>query len=286
MPVAFTVAGNGSPSGTITVTASTGEACTGPLAANARSCSRAFVTVGSRTLAATYSGDLNFNSSVSGMVSEAVNGSAARVTAASVNFGDVYLWFPAVHGVTLTNVGNASMSVGKVQVSGGNDTDDFIPASFCPATLAAGKSCQIFVGFWADGDSFNPTAVLSVNDSAAGSPQTVPLSATVINPQAGFCTYVLSFGEHAVRSTSTAQTITLTNAGTTTLLPSGLAAKGDFALASGTSCAIGSSLAAGAHCFISVTFTPTAKGPRSGSITVKDNALAPQQVILLQGTGM
>lgn len=30
MPVAFTVAGNGSPSGTITVTASTGEACTGP----------------------------------------------------------------------------------------------------------------------------------------------------------------------------------------------------------------------------------------------------------------
>jgi hypothetical protein len=85
---------------------------------------------------------------------------------------------------------------------------------------------------------------------------------------------------------SAAQTLTLTNTGTTPLVLSSLAANGDFALASGTNCAIGSSLPAGAHCLINVTFTPTTKGSRSGNITVKDNALAQEQVILLQGTGI
>ncbi len=284
--VAFTVAGNGSPSGNVVVTASTGETCTGTLAASAGSCSLTFVTVGSRTLIATYSGDLNFNGGASAAVAQSVVGPLARLTPATVNFGNVYLGFPALQSVTLTNVGNASMLVGKVQVSGGNDSDDFIPASFCPGTLAAGKSCQILIGFLADADNYAPTAVLSINDNALGSPQTVSLSATVINPQASLSSYGLNFGKETVGSTSAAQTVTLTNTGTTPLVLSGLTASGDFTLASGTNCETGSSLAAGAHCSIDVTFTPTAEGPRSGSIRVKDNALVPQQVILLQGTGI
>ncbi|HLV87510.1 MAG TPA: choice-of-anchor D domain-containing protein [Candidatus Sulfotelmatobacter sp.] len=284
--VAFTVAGSGSPSGTVAVSASTGETCTGTIAAGSGNCSLTFVAVGSRTLIATYSGDLNFSGSVSSPVSQVVNGQLARLTPASVNFGNVYLGFPALQTVTLTNVGNASMSVGKVQVSNGNDSDDFIPVSSCPATLAAGKSCQILIGFWADGDNYNPTAVLSVTDNAPGSPQAVPLSATVINPQARLSSYTLNFGQQPVGSTSAAQTITLTNTGTTPLVLASLAANGDFALASGTNCAIGGSLPSGAHCLINVTFTPTTKGSRSGNITVKDNALAQEQVILLQGTGI
>src|SRR4029077_14495146 len=47
----------------------------------------------------------------------------------------------------------------------------------------------------------------------------------------------------------------------------------------------GSSLAAGASCTISVTFTPTASGTRSGTLSVTDNAPGTPQTASLSGTG-
>jgi hypothetical protein len=283
--VSFQVTGNGSPSGTVTVAASTGETCTGSLSASAGTCSLTFVTVGSRTLTASYSGDTNFNGSISAAVTQSVNGPLASLSPASVNFGNVYLGLPAVQTVTLANIGNAPMSVGKVQVSGGSDSDDFIPLSLCRSTLPAGKSCQVLVGFLADADNYSPTAVLSINDNALGNPQAVSLSSTVINPQASLSSYSLTFGKQKVGTTSAVQTVTLTNTGTTPLVLSTLTVKGNFALASGTTC-VGDTLAAAATCAINVTFTPAARGTRSGSVTIKDNALISQQILLLSGTGI
>jgi hypothetical protein len=282
----FTVAGNGLSSGTVTVAASTSEACTGILSASAGSCSLTFVTVGSRTLIATYSGDANFTTSTSPGVTQTVSGPLASVSPTSLNFGNVYLGLPAIRAVTLTNIGNAPMSVGKVQVSGGNDNDDFIPLSLCRSTLAAGKSCQIIVTFLADSDDYSPTATLSVTDNALGSPQSVPLSGTVINPKAKLSSSSLNFGKQTVGTTSAAKTVTLTNTGTTALTLSTLTVGGDFALASGTTCVNGSTLAAAASCAINVTFTPKAKGARLGSVTIKDNALLNKQVVVLSGTGI
>jgi hypothetical protein len=286
--VKFTVTGNGSPTGTVTVSASTGEACPATtLSAGAGSCSLTFVTDGSRTLTASYSGDLNFNSSTSAGVTQSVIGPLASLSSASVNFGNVYLGLLAVQTVALTNVGNAAMSVGKVRVSGGNDPDDYIPLSLCPSTLAAGKGCPIVITFTADGDNYSPTGFLNVFDSAYNSPQTVALSATVINPRASLSTYSLSFGKQTVNTTSAAMTVTLTNTGTGTvpLALSTLTISGDFAFASGTTCANGVALAPTASCTISVTFTPTAKGSRSGKVVITDNALLSPQVISLSGTG-
>jgi probable HAF family extracellular repeat protein len=215
-----------------------------------------------------------------------VTGPLAGLSPASVSFGNVYLGLPALQVVTLANVGNAAMSVGKVQVSGGNDNDDFIPLSLCPATLAAGKSCRILVTFMADGDDYSPTTTLSVNDNAFDSPQTVPLSATVINPRASLSSWSLNFGKQKIGTTSAPQTVTVTNTGTTSLILSSLTVSGDFALGSGTTCVNGGTLVAGANCAISVTFTPTAKGTRSGKVTIKDNALIGQQLVLLSGTGI
>lgn len=180
--VSFQVAGNGSPTGIVTVAASTNESCGAQLSAGGGSCSLTFVTVGPRSLTATYSGDVNFLGSVSAGVTQIVNGPLASLSPASVNFGNVQLGSWEVRAVTLSNVGNASMSVGTVQISGGNDKGDFIAFSICPATLTAGRSCEIAIVFWAHGDNYSPTATLYVNDNALGSPQTVPLSATVIRP--------------------------------------------------------------------------------------------------------
>jgi hypothetical protein len=287
--VSFTVTGNGLPTGTVTVTASTGETpCTGTLSAGAGSCSLTFFTVGSRTVTASYTGDSNFNNSTSTTVTQTVNGPLASLSPASVNFGNVYLGLAAVRTVTLTNAGNVPMSVGKVLVSGGNDPDDFIPVSLCPSTLAAGKSCQIVVAFTADSDNYSPTGVLSVVDNAYNSPQTVALSGTVINPQAWLSATSLSFGTQKVGTSSAAKAVTLKNTGTTPLTITSIAIAGanpgDFA--EGNNCPPSTaSLAPGSACTINVTFTPLAKGSRSGKVVITDNALLSPQIILLSGTG-
>jgi hypothetical protein len=60
---------------------------------------------------------------------------------------------------------------------------------------------------------------------------------------------------------------------------------GDFAGATGTTCAGGASLAPAASCTINVTFTPTAKGSRTGSLTVTNDAKNSPQTVALSGDG-
>jgi hypothetical protein len=285
--VSFQSGGVTVPSGAVTVSASTGESCTGILSSGAGNCSLAFAMAGSRTLTASYVGDNNFNGSTSTAVTQTVGatGPLAVLSPTSLNFGDVYLHMAAVRTVTLTNAGNAPMSVGKVQVAGGNDPNDFIPVRLCPSALGAGMSCKIVVTLTADSDNYSPTGILTVEDNAPGSPQMIPVAGTMINPVAGLSSVALNFGKQKVNTTSAAQTVRLTNKGTTPLILSSLTVNGDFGLSSGTTCLDGSNLAPAASCLISVTFTPIAKGPRTGNVIVKDNALLREQVIVLFGTG-
>jgi hypothetical protein len=90
----------------------------------------------------------------------------------------------------------------------------------------------------------------------------------------------LSFAGQVVGTSSTAQTVTVANTGDGALTISSIAGSADFAQAN----TCGSSVAAGASCTISVTFTPTAGGTRTGTITIDDNALGTHQVTL-SGTG-
>ena len=91
----------------------------------------------------------------------------------------------------------------------------------------------------------------------------------------------LTFASQTVGTTSAAQTVTLTNSGTGSLSISSIAASGNFAETNNC----GTSLAAGASCTLSVTFTPTAAGTLTGAITFTDNAAASPQKVSLSGTG-
>jgi hypothetical protein len=160
--------------------------------------------------------------------------------------------------------------------------------SSLPGTLGGGKSCQIGVGIRATQKIFSPTAstaTLAITDSAAGSPQLLGLRALVINPRVSLNAYQLIFAGQKVGTPSQAQTLTLTNPGNTPLNLVSLTISGNFALASGTTCSGGGSVAAGDSCVINVTFTPTAKGTRTGAVKIKDNALSTPQWIVLVGTG-
>jgi Abnormal spindle-like microcephaly-assoc'd, ASPM-SPD-2-Hydin len=111
------------------------------------------------------------------------------------------------------------------------------------------------------------------------------MTATVINPAASLNPSSLSFGNQKSGTTSASKTITLTNTGTTQLTLSTVSISGNFALASGTTCAHNTALAPNANCLIKVTFTPTSKGSKSGTVTVTDNALHGTSTAGLSGSG-
>jgi YVTN family beta-propeller protein len=214
------------------------------------------------------------------------SGPVAKVSPSKVNFGKLYFGVPGEAFVTLTNTGNAPMTVSGVKVTApGSVLHDFVALSFCPKTLEAGKSCKISITCFPDSLNYHPTATLAITDNAPGSPQTVPLSATIINPVPSLDPKSLKFGTQQVGTTSPPQTVSLTNVGTTSLVLSEVTICNDFAIAPGTTCSKGTTLAPKTSCVINVTFTPTQKGERKGRVTIGDNALIHKQDVWLSGTG-
>jgi hypothetical protein len=284
--VSFQVTGATVPTGRVTVTASTSETCSAPLNAGTGSCGIAFATTGTRTLTAVYSGDTNFNGSSSRVASQSVTGPIASVPPTSVNFNTVYSGSITTKSITLTNSGTTAMTVTGPLLSivkGGIPTS-FVEVNLGPKSLAAGKSCTITVAFVAGPYYTAQTATLTVMDNALGTPQTVMLTALVINPQASLSATSLSFGTQTVNLSAT-KTVTLKNTGTTALTPISLAVTGTNASDFTPSSNCGSLLAAGSSCTISVAFKPAAKGSRSATLKVTDNAASGTQTVSLSGTG-
>jgi hypothetical protein len=89
----------------------------------------------------------------------------------------------------------------------------------------------------------------------------------------------LSFGSVATGSTSTAQTVTVSNPTSAAAPVSSIAVTGAFAQTNNC----GSSIAAGGSCTVSVTFKPTTAGSATGSLTV--NAGGSTSTVSLSGTG-
>jgi uncharacterized repeat protein (TIGR01451 family) len=285
--ISFQVTGNGVPTGSVTVSATTGESCSASLTASAGSCSIVFTTAGPRNLTASYRGDSNFSGSSSPILTQVVNGSGpiVSVTPTSISFGNVYLYNLEFQNVTVMNIGNSTLMISNVSLTLGSGANkyEFAFVDLCPSKLAAGKSCDITVFFYAD-EIGTPSATLNVTDNASGSPQQVSISANVINPQAGFSPTSVNFGTIKVGHSST-KNVTLTNTGTTTLTITSIGIIGtdpsDFTQSNNCP----SSLAAGNHCTIAVTFTPTTTGPRSAELTVIDNAQVGEQNAALSGKG-
>lgn len=105
-------------------------------------------------------------------------------------------------------------------------------------------------------------------------PPAVTLSSATIN-----------FAATTQGASTSASSVTLTNSGKRALIISSVTAgganPGDFS----NSNTCNAPLMENASCNISVTFTPTAAGPRSETITVSDNAAGSPHVISVNGTG-
>ena len=86
----------------------------------------------------------------------------------------------AAQTVTLSNPGNATLTITGISLAGTNP-GDFAQTNTCGSSLAAAASCTISVTFTpASAASFSAT--VSVADNATGSPQTAALSGTGVAP--------------------------------------------------------------------------------------------------------
>ncbi len=101
-------------------------------------------------------------------------------------------------------------------------------------------------------------------------------------PAVSLSASALNFKKVGIGRTSAPQTVTLTNVGNATLNISSITASGDFSISNNT---CGATVAAGANCAVSVTFTPTKKGARKGTLSFNDDAPGSPQTVALSGTG-
>ena len=206
-------------------------------------------------------------------------GPAVTLAPTSLTFGKfaVGVTSPA-KTVTVTNTGTATLNISSIATSG--DFAQTTSPKPCGSTLAVGKSCKIKV-------TFTPTQLgvrtgtLTLTDNAADSPQTVPLSGTGI-AQATLTPASATYPARLVGTTSPAKTFTLSNKQNVALTGISIGTTGDFAVSTTTCTA---SLAAKSNCTIGVTFTPTAKGTRTGTLSVSDSANNSPQTSSLTGTG-
>lgn len=183
--------------------------------------------------------------------------------------------------VTLTNKGDGDLAISGITASG-----EFAVTSDCGSSLAPGASCSLRI-------TVTPTdlgpcsGTIAVVDNAWGSPLLITLEGLGIPVAANGGATVslsstsLSFGGQNVLTSSPAQSVTLTNAGTATLVITAVAMVGDFSDAN----TCGTTVTPGATCTLPVTFTPAAMGARTGTLLLADNAADSPQTISLAGMG-
>ena len=184
--------------------------------------------------------------------------------------------------VTLTNTGDATLDISSIGITG--PSGNFSETSTCGSSLLAGASCSIAVTFRPTGtNSCAETGYLTV-ESASGGLGTVMLSGA--GSVVSLSVKSLNFGNQAVGTTSAAKTITLTNHATSrvvTIAAVSISGPNSPSFAQTNTC--GTSLAAGASCTLSVTFTPHGKGSKAATLNVWNNGGAAALKVTLTGNG-
>jgi MYXO-CTERM domain-containing protein len=226
----------------------------------------------------------------------AANAPEVSLSASSVSYGNTALNSNTSRSVTLTNSGVQPLIVSGITLLGAGAARYSLSAGSAAAcgaaggTLAVGANCNINVQFTpVDGTTSQATLRISHNVPNAGTTD-IALSGAGLAPVAALSSLSVTFGDVATGTSSTTRTVTLTNSGTTNLVPSSITLTGanaaEFSLS--TTCNSGGTVAPGASCDVSAAFRPTATGARNASVTVASNApgAAATQTIALSGNGV
>lgn len=219
-------------------------------------------------------------------------GQATAVASTSqLSFGSVAVGgAAATQQATVTNTGNAPLSIQKVSVGGANAGDFTIAgATTCTAgaSVPAGGECVVVVSF-APTVTGERTGSLAIATGGAGTVQIALAGAGVGEAEGSLSPSQADYGSENVGSTSPPTTFTLRNGGTADLSITSIAIQGasprSFEVTQGGSCTSGGTVDTGSSCTVQVAFAPIAEGPVTASLTV---VTSDQQFVSpLSGTGI
>src|SRR5438552_16602222 len=215
-----------------------------------------------------------------------VNVSGAALTFATTGVGLTSIDSPKT--ATVTNLGNQALvfSTNPTYTSNfSQNTSDTNPCT-SSTSLSAGTLCDVSVNFTPQtGGSLSAGTTVTNNTlNVTGRTQQVSVSGTASLPIAALSASTLSFPNQSVGTTSTVQSLTLSNTGSDALTITAVDTTGDFAQTN----TCGGSVAGSGHCTINLKFAPTASGLRSGTLNVTDNSNGTPgstQIASLSGTG-
>jgi hypothetical protein len=179
--------------------------------------------------------------------------------------------------VTLQNSGNEAINLSGFAISGPNAGDFSIASNSCPSALGPSLHCTLGVTF-TPASTGARSASLTISDDASGSPQTIPLGGTGSATQTTLSIPTTADFGAWVLNALVIEDIPVTNTGNAPVYISGLSLAGtnpgDFAAGPTGSggCVIPGYLYQGGTCYVAVSFTPTAVGVRSATLTFADNA--------------
>jgi peroxiredoxin len=197
------------------------------------------------------------------------------ITPASHNFGSV--GEGTTSAVSTFTVRNYQATAAALTIS---TAAPFAQTNTC-ASVAANSSCTISTTFSPTTASAQ-TGSLTVSYTGTGSPQTATLTGTGALPIT-LSTTSVTFGSIAQGSTSNTRRFSVTNNTTAAIALTITSTNTEFAA---TGCA---SVAAGASCNVSVTFTPSATAPtgtQTGSIEVAYTGTGSPQTVSVTGTSV
>jgi hypothetical protein len=207
------------------------------------------------------------------------------LSATNLVFGDVLENSSSTMQLTLTNNGTGNLTISNIAISGA-DSAMFSQTNNCPSSVLPNGSCTFNVTFTPTNTIFD-TSTLTINDNADSGLQAVALSGFGALPRASFTPDPLKFGSVGVNSSS-ALTETVTNTGSVPLTITRIALTGSntkYYKESDNCPRSPSTLAAGATCVATVTFTPTVTGALNSTLTITDNVSTGSSAMNLNGSG-
>jgi hypothetical protein len=209
-------------------------------------------------------------------------GVAASVTfsasPANLSFGNVNTGNASAKSVTLTNNGNANMTLSQITVNG---KDVHVSGITTPTTIAAGKTAVLNV-------TFTPVSAESVTGnitvtSTQGANAVIPISGSGVQAALSITPTNAAFGNVSVGSAAS-QTIQLSNTGTAALTISQVSVGGSGYSTGSVTLPI--TLNPGQASTFNIQYLPTVAGSATGSVSVVSTAPNSPATIALSGSGI
>ena len=240
------------------------------------------------------SGTLNIGSDV-GTVIATLEGDgiqpAITITPASLNFGDQEVSTTSAEGtVTIANSGSADLTISSVSMPNAPFAQTASGTCSIPGVLTPASTCTLSY-------TFSPTVIgtqstsIVVTSDAPSSPDSFSLVGNGVMPVVAVNPAAVNFDDIEtvlVGNQSAAQTIQVSNTGTTPLIIDNVTIAGsnagDFDISS-NGCPDGTILNSGLSCNVGVFFAPTDVGARTAGLQINSNAPTSPDNVPLSGTG-